>query len=192
MTRHEKINTVLSLIAITVALATPFVTYFWLDPTLQAFKHRGRLQISSSKDTSARHQEEIRIILGLEPEPINFDVEILNVGELPAKDIQIVAQYDSGAPQTVSLGFEPPIQYDAVTRADQVFITMKRALASKDKIKVTFRDNPSRISVSNEFGESSTVDTGLAWFKRAGELKNELGKPVNSQKPNKALQLTAR
>jgi hypothetical protein len=138
VTRHEKLNTALSLIAITVAVATPFVTYFGLDPTLQAFKHRARLQVSSSKDTEALRQNTIRIILELEPEPINFDVEILNVGELPAKDIQIVAQYHSGVPEPVSVAFEPPAQYDVVARADQMFITMNRALASKTRSKLPF------------------------------------------------------
>jgi hypothetical protein len=180
VTRNEKVNTALSVVAIIIAAATPFVAYFWLDPTLQAFKHRGKLQVSSSKDTAEFRRGLIKAIIensdGFNPVQIKFDVEILNIGDLPAKDIQIVAQYASAAPKEASLKFEPLVQYDVVPRANQVFITVKRPLASQDKLKVTFLDNPSRISVSNEFGETSTIDTDLGWFYNPAQIKEENGK----------------
>jgi hypothetical protein len=190
VTRYEKITTVLSIIAIAFAMANPFLFYLWLNPSLQEFKHRARLQVSSSKDSSQFNtQVERKIILDgndeTESVPISFDLQILNVGEMPAKDVQIVAQYYTAAPEKPLIIFDPPTQYEVVNRSNQIFVTVKRPIAAQDRLKVSFKDYPSQVSVSNEFGETSTIDTELGWFHRSGELKKEIQKYTESQKPNK-------
>ena len=114
--------------------------------------------------------------------PIDFELAIVNIGELPAKDVQIVAQYDSRVPEKPSFVFEPPSQYELVTRPNQLFLTLKRPIAAKDQLKVTFKDYPSRISVANEFGETSTIDTELGSFHRDAELREEIRHYIESQK----------
>ncbi|HVQ38513.1 MAG TPA: hypothetical protein VMS31_13325 [Pyrinomonadaceae bacterium] len=99
---------------------------------------------------------------------------------MAAKDVQIVAQYYAEAPEKPLITFDPPSQYEVVNRSNQIFVTLKRPIAAKAKLKVSFKDYPSQVSVSNEFGETSTIDTELGWFHRARELKKE----IESQKPN--------
>lgn len=194
MTRYEKITVLVSIVALVVAATNPFVVYKWLNPPLkqirEEFKQRARLQVSSNSASDEYHMQVIRKIImdGNDDSysvPIDFNLEILNIGELPAKDVQIVAQYDSRTPEKPSFVFEPPSQYELVIRPNQLFLTVKRPIAAKDKLKVTFKDYPSRVSVANEFGETSTIDTQLGSFHRDAELREEIRNYIESQKPDK-------
>jgi len=177
MTRYEKVSVILSLAAMLLSVCSPILMYSWLDPTLKAFGLRGRLQVSSSKDKDRRefHNEVIRAIImdDLEVPNIKFDVEIQNVGELPASGIQIVVQYADQA-KDGGVTFEPPVQFEATYRGTQTFISLRRALAPRDKLRITLTDNPSKILVSNEFGETSIVDTDLGWFRTENTIRDML------------------
>ena len=193
MTRYEKVTVLVSFVALIIAAANPFIVYKWLNPPLkeikQELKQRGRLQVSSNRGSEDYHRQVIRKIImedDSDTVPIDFNVEIVNIGELPANNVQIVVQYDSRVPEKPSFIFEPPSQYDLVTRPDQLFLTVKRPIAAKDKLKVTFKDYPSRVAVSNEFGETSTIDTDLGSFHRDAELREELRNYLESKKPENA------
>lgn len=175
MTRYEKVSVILSLAAMLLSVCSPILMYSWLDPTLKAFGLRGRLQVSSSKDRREFHNEVIRAIImdDLEVPNIKFDVEIQNVGELPASGIQIVVQYADQA-KDGGVTFEPPVQFEATYRGTQTFISLRRALAPRDKLRMTLADNPSKILVSNEFGETSIVDTDLGWFRTENTIRDML------------------
>lgn len=193
MTRYEKVTVSVSVLALIIAASNPFIVYKWLNPPLkeikQELKQRGRLQVSSNRGSRDYHMQVMRKIImddDSDTVPIDFNLEIVNIGELPANNVQIVAQYDSKAPEQPLFIFEPPSQYDLVTRPDQLFLTVKRPIAAKDKLKVTFRDYPSRVAVSNEFGETSTIDTDLGSFHRDAELKEEIRNYIESKKSDNA------
>ena len=193
MTKYEKLTVIVSVLALVVAAANPFIVYKWLNPPLkeikQELKQRGRLQVSSNRSSNEYHMQVMRKIImedDSETIPIAFNLEIVNVGEMPANNVQIVAQYDSKAPDKPAFVFEPPSQYDLIARPDQLFVTVKRPIAPKDTLKVTFKDYPSRVAVSNEFGETSTIDTELGSFHRDAELKQELRSYFESKKTDSA------
>jgi hypothetical protein len=171
MNKYEKVSIFLSIAAVIISILSPFLTYFWLDPTLKAFSLRGRLQVSSNQDHSSYQFAIIEsIIRDTEVPNIPFDISILNIGQLPASGIQIVAHYEDEA-KDEGLTFQPPVQYEAVLRGTEKFITLKRPLAAQDKLKVIFSDHPSKIAVSNEYGETSILDTGLGSFRREAAAK---------------------
>jgi len=87
-----------------------------------------------------------------------------NIGKLPANGILVVVQYDDGAIER-SFTLEHPGPYESSSQGNQTSITLKRPLPPDEKFKLTFSDYPSRILVSNEFGETSTIDTDLGWFR---------------------------
>src|SRR5947207_14338815 len=113
MTRYERISMYVSIVAVVISLGSPILMYYWLDPTLKAFSLRGRLQVSSSPEDAELRKKLINSILTHEsPTPvIHFDVEVLNIGQLPANGIQIVAQYFSD-PKEGEVTFEPPAQFE--------------------------------------------------------------------------------
>lgn len=191
MTRYEKSTVVVSMLALVVAAANPFVVYRWLSPSVkeikEELKQRARLQVSSNSASDEYRRQVIRKIIidgseGSETVPIDFEIEIVNIGELPAKDVQMVVQYDSRTPEKPAFVFDPPSQFDLVTRPNQLFLTINRPIAAKDKLKVTFKDYPSRVSVSNEFGETTTLDTRLGEFHRDKELRDEIRRSIESEK----------
>lgn len=162
MTRYEKISMYLSIVALLLSLGSPILMYYWLDPTLKAFSLRGRLQVSSSPEYADLHRKAIEALLtGSELPEIVFDVEVLNIGELPASGIQIITQYNLSGVKEGGVTFDPPVLYEVSYHGTERFITLKRSLAPKDKLKIFFTDYPNRVVISNEFGESSILDTGL-------------------------------
>jgi hypothetical protein len=47
LTKYEKLSAFLSALALLVAISSPIVTYFLLDPELRQFSRRGQLQVSA-------------------------------------------------------------------------------------------------------------------------------------------------
>lgn len=170
MTKNEKATLMLSIVALLVSVISPFVAYQFLDPTLKQFSLRGRLLVSNpelSGGAAAR-----ALLLSGSPTPIEFNIEVVNIGELPANGIQVVAQYYAEAKEG-GVTFEPPVQYEIRHTGSQTFITLKRSLAPQDKLKISFADEPKRVVVSNEFGESSILDNISAIFSHAIQISNE-------------------
>jgi hypothetical protein len=162
MTRYERISIALAIVALVIAVAGPFITYRWLDPELQSFSNRAKLQVVGKPVGS--------FILYTLDEPITlpqaYEVEITNTGKLPAKDIKIVLRYDD-EPQfddqsTFGFNFDTPTVYEVETKYGQRILALNRPLPPNDKVKITFRNLPNLISVANEFGETTILDTGLS------------------------------
>ena len=154
MTRYERISIIIAITALLLAIASPIVSYFWFDPQLQAFRHRARLQVSGSSITGGNTAPD--------PVPV-FHVQIVNIGELPGKDIRLVVQYSRESEPNPKaqhiIKFGPPVPYEIVNKQDQDFVLISRPLAPQDKIDVSFMEMPSMISVSNEVGETSVIQT---------------------------------
>jgi hypothetical protein len=182
MTKSEKLSTILSVVAISISILTPIFSYYWLDPSLQAFKLRARLQVSghpskalseylkkqnpspvaikeTDPDRSNIVNKAFQEALEMSALDTSYEVEIVNVGKLPAKDIQIVAEYIEHSENGIQ--FDPPVQSDLVSRDNKTFITLKRPLAPQDKIKIVFKVPPVSLWVSNEFGETDTIKTDI-------------------------------
>jgi hypothetical protein len=171
MNKYEKLSLSLSILALVISISVPIASYYWFDPTLKQFGLRGRLQVSSSKDERDYHNEIIRAIIMEETPKLGFNVEIVNIGELPANGIQIISQYFDQATDG-GVTFEPILQYESTCRGSQKFIMLKRPLAPHDKLKITFNDNPDKISISNEFGETSIIDSDLGSFRVEASIMN--------------------
>ncbi len=174
MTKAEKITISISAIAVLISIATPIATYLWLDPKVKEFNERARLQVTvddPNKDLDSS-------MSSWDPYKIN----ILNIGKLPAKDIQIVIRFKTELPAFDYFEFDPPLQYEIHSTAHESFITLKRPLASQDSLNMIFyRGVPSLLTVSTDTGETSTINTG---YESIGPAE---GKEI---KPNKKVKST--
>lgn len=152
MTKYEKLSTVLSGLALIAAILSPFISYRWLDPQLQAFRNRARLPVTGFP---LKDNEESRGI---------FVVKILNVGELPSNEIRLVLNFEETrlsrySPPDHSIVFDPLVPFEVAKKGEQDFILINRPLAPKDELQMFLKSMPSTITVSNEVGETSVVVT---------------------------------
>ncbi len=147
MTKYEKVNTVMSGLALLLAIASPFIAYRWLDPQMQSFRHRARLHVTPYNF----HQDTFK------DKP--YKIEITNIGQLPAKDVLMTLQYlnkEEAADTDIQL--LPPIPVDIVIKEDTKFVTLKKSIASQDMFQVQFTVTPKTVWVATEFGETTIVD----------------------------------
>lgn len=165
LTTTEKWTIGLSLTAIIVSMISPITSYYWFDPQFQTFRNRARLQISSTNPINFNQKEPKPVIeIDLWEIPSYSDVEILNIGQLPAKDVQIVFNYTKLVEDeklNPSITFEPPILSEITIREKTVFVTLKKAIAPQEKIKVKINPIPDNIWVYNEFGEGNSIQTNI-------------------------------
>lgn len=184
----EKWTLGLSIAAVLISIGMPVVSYYWFDPQLQTFMNRAKLQIvevkkeavvttngpSSFEDIKNEEMWWKSLSAFFEFNP--WSAEIHNTGNLSGKDVLVAAKYSSPLiekkEEKASLGvampdikFEPPAPFEKVVNGDTIMITLKRAIAPQDKIKVTFSSMPNTVWVSNEYGESSSIETAAGSFR---------------------------
>jgi hypothetical protein len=186
MTKYDKINLIIAIIGVVVAILSPFITYHWLDPQLQSFAHRPRFQISAIEKTGTRKVSELKVGKDMDFDKalkawaedfdnVTYDVAIVNVGELPAKDALITTQYRPfSQPDTSSISptFNPPMPVEISNKVDTQFITIKRPIGPHEKIDISFPRKPKAIYASTtEFGDStiflpqSNIPSVVIWDK---------------------------
>ena len=196
MSKYEKLSTILSVLALIAAISSPFVSYRWLDPQLQAFRNRARLQVTGTYIDPKSHQSIDWKDPKSLPEVLTYayEVKITNIGQLPGKDIKIVTTNTSGAtiafyppptptptPSVTPFTFSPPIPYDIIEKDGQKFITITRALAPNDTLIMTFDLKPLTIAVSNDFGETTLLDTRMS-FSQVVESLRRAPPPIKTSK----------
>ena len=172
MTKYEKVSTGLSILAVVLAIALPIVSYYWLDPDLRNFKRRARLQVIGD---ALYELETVHLpdegATSRWSQNGDYQVRIANVGQSPGKEIRIVTQDDTcpgdeKTETTHSFDFDPPVPYEQINKNNQTFITIARPLSPQETIRLTFRPSPLRVAVSNEFGETTLLETGV--FRKRG------------------------
>ena len=163
MTKSEKISTILSIVAIVLSIASPFVAYRFLDPSLQAYGVRGRLRVSADSrwDWNATQTET--------KEPTTYRIELLNIGSLPAEEIRVVAKYYSSQVKP-SVTVFPLVETENSSSDDQHFITVKPPLAPQHELMVEFSTIPEVITVTSKSGDTTTIFTGARWSKDGTKL----------------------
>ncbi len=126
MTKAEKIGIYFSAAALIISIASPIATYLWLNPNLKAFNDRARLQVIAPAKNGV-----LCFLTTYSGDPF-CQVSILNIGKLPARDVQIVIQYQEDIPVEKELfSFEPSLNYETHNQGKQMFITLKRAIQRK-------------------------------------------------------------
>ena len=187
MTKAEKIFISLAVMSLVISIASPITGYYWLDPSLKAFKDRARLQLTSGYTKAYNLQLMRELAPDQRPEGIGnkplLTLRILNVGNLPAKEIQVVLQHmgiDSSSPLS-SFVFDPPVQYEVKNEKQQSFIVIKRPLPAHEEIKMALLSTPELVTVSNEYGETSVFDSGIR------ELPLEVRSVIPEDKNNKGI-----
>jgi hypothetical protein len=160
MTRYERLTVILSSIAVIISAVSPIGVYYWLDPQRQSFLHRARLQVTMEPKHrygvggSWGSDYWITTISGAD------ELKIVNIGELPAKDVLITAQHLYLPAQGSVPSISPPYPIESNIKDFTQFITLKKPIAPHETLTVKFSGSPKVIWVSNEFGETSTVLTG--------------------------------
>jgi len=175
MTRAEKVSISLAVISLVISISTPIATYFWLDPNIRAFKDRAKLQVSGDLTDTRIIQDLGKVVVSRSGS--FYDLSVLNVGKLPAKEIQIVAQYGIAPPDDRLFTLDPPLHYEIRNVGRQTFITIKRPLPVQDSFKVTFVEIPFLLTVSSESGESTVIN--IAALSLEKYLSEQLGKDTS-------------
>lgn len=163
MTKYEKISTAISIIALLLSIAAPIFIYYWLDPTLQSFKLRARLQTVAVPSVVRGYTDGSSAYVTFGPPGLDgkdYKIEILNIGQLPARDMQVIAEYDDSYQDEPSFTIDPPALIESKISNNKMYITVKRPLAPQDKMRITFAVSPVTIWILNEFGETDTIHTG--------------------------------
>jgi hypothetical protein len=179
MGKYDTLNMKLTIVGLCIAVlglilgvAAPFITYRWLDPQLQSLSHRPRFKILTLQEKGPRKVAEFKIkkvsdedfdkAFAAWSDDIDngaYSVVITNVGELPAKDALITAQYRTiPASSPPSVTFNPPVLTETSNSGDIQFITIKKPIAAHDKLEIRFSRTPKVIYAStSEFGEAVTL-----------------------------------
>jgi hypothetical protein len=163
MTQYEMLTLILSSLAILTAIASPVITYYWLDPQLQAFRNRARLQIEDAYHVNTQ------VIPAKSPGELtrtiaqsNWSLLITNTGALPAKDVQIVFRYEQineNETRDPKFVFEPPTTVEQTAKDNEITVLLKRPIAPEGELRLTTSDEPNDVWVYNEFGEGSNIRT---------------------------------
>jgi hypothetical protein len=153
-------------LAILISIISPFITYYFLNPELKSFRNRGRLKVESgneiTKHTIPANPPEI-------PEAIDYllarkdwNLIVTNIGNMPAKEVQIVFRYTSlgpGEKPNPEVTVDPPTPFELSTEGNELTLRLKRAIAVGDGINVTVRTDPDWACAYNEFGEGTCLET---------------------------------
>jgi hypothetical protein len=189
ISNFEKITLALSIVAILFSILSPFITYFLLDPQIQSFKNRARLQISSPtsfmiEDSDVNIEIEDKTasdkkVGGFNPLP-RWELHIENIGELPAKDVQIVFRYnqdinikETGNKIVESINFDTPYLPETKINNNDIFITLNKPIPPQGKIKLKIGYTPDTVTVLNEFGEQNIIQTQAGFAKIYNKLKKD-------------------
>ena len=169
MTKVEKIGIGFSATALIISIISPIATYYWLDPNIKAFNNRARVRISIPGYGEPLSGFSPSLYTG---NPFR-EAKITNLGNLPAKDVQVVIEYKETPPiGEDDFRFSPPLQYEAIVRGNDVFITLKRAIPTTDSVSITFLTiPPTLLTVSTEYGETHTVRNSI--FEKVKKPQNQ-------------------
>lgn len=191
LTKAEKWSIGLSIVAVVISIAMPFISYFWLDPQLQSFRNRARLQLNSGEifpNSKPPDPNNLNYPKKTETDFIEIDssqpwyIEILNVGGMPAKEVQIVFAYPSQSEKQPELIFEPPSANELVQKGNNYIITLKRSIAPQDKVKISTLVVPDEVWVYSEFGESNNIKTNMHLVRRQRRIIEQVMKMLKGFK----------
>ena len=127
MTKFEKLSIIFSSIALLLAFIFPFIDYFLLDPTLQAYKHRPQLLVQEIESSDTDNTRTLEIL-------------IQNIGLLPTKELKIAIQpinSDINLPPKSNLRISPPSPHEIEMINGTAYLTIERAFGSENKLTVS-------------------------------------------------------
>jgi hypothetical protein len=173
---------VLAIIAIGLSIIMPFlaavITYEILAVRLERQKNVMALELENQKsklaelreDRKSRPQLLISNVKKSSDEKESLSFEVANVGQSPAKELQIIVwstAYDSLSKATDKkeairnhVLIYPGIQFDPELEGGvipTIRITFKRPLAPQEKLSVTLFEIPTSVSIQNQYGELTPV-----------------------------------
>lgn len=180
MTRYEKISIIFSAFALFFAICSPFISYYWFDPQIQAFQNRGKIKAQRYDPDFKGKTRELEDLAGdgggisfdkaLTFQRHSFSIEIQNVGNLPAKDVLVVYRFiqepeSEDHPQEIEIprfSVSPILPIEVKNGYGETTITFKQPLVPNSKIILESSMTPSSAWVANEFGEGENVPTPLS------------------------------
>jgi len=155
MSSFERLSLFMSGAALLLAIGVPIISFFWLDPQLQTFRRRAILQVNPIVESATGAGVDIAHVLTDK----NYEIEIMNVGASPAKEVSLTLQYGEPITDQFDLTINPPFRTEASNKTNTKFVTLKEPIAPNDKIDVKFAPTPDTIWITNEFGERTILNT---------------------------------
>ncbi len=171
MSYYEKWSLAISIIAIIAAIAGPILTYFILDPQVQAFRNRAQLKVASSSFMKTTMMSNNGKPVGV-PIPA-WELEIRNTGSLPARDVTAILRYqrykdpETGLEETsrlpsssdeIQLSLSPPSRYEIEILNNEFVVSLKTPIAPGDAVRLNAVE-PDSVWVSNDSGEFIMTQT---------------------------------
>lgn len=157
MTRYERLNTVLAILALLLALASPFVSYYWFDPYFQSFRHRPKFQLSAQSVTFVYEYDLSGNLRRVGETGTGSNITLVNNGDAAAKEPLITILYKNERDVSMPIELSPPFPAEVTVNGNTKFIVLKRPLGPKETLGITFPEVSATLWASNEFGESATL-----------------------------------
>ncbi len=162
----ERLNLTLSTAALLVSVALAVLGYYWFVPALREYELRGRLEVTGKKVEEPHRTGD--------PE-VSYEVDIVNIGSLPTKEIQLIARYPlllttrtidgqrisipwDGDPIPKVEAIDPPLPVE--TSEDGTKIVVRQALSPKEHLRIGFSHTPVTVWVLTDSGDPKVVQTG--------------------------------
>ncbi len=143
---HDTWNTLIAALSLLIAIASPFITYQWLDPKKQEIRHLPKLEVTKA--------------FFREPDSQRFGVIVTNKGLMPATNITIVFQsiMPWKSPPT-KVEIDPPAPHSVQMLPDSVVIKLDRALGKEQMMTIDLVDVKAQMDVwvYSDQGEAKAV-----------------------------------
>jgi hypothetical protein len=132
MTRFEKLTVACSVAALLISLATPVVTYYFLDPQAKDYEKRGLL---AAADTEAWETYLTDPKTNVRTGPfLDFSTTLYNIGSRPIKELKVVVATN----ETVALSAEDRLVTNSSNAENLHEYVIAGALSPKGKITLRF------------------------------------------------------
>ncbi len=150
MTKYEKFTLIISVIAISLSIVSPIVSYFWLNSYELQLRYRPIIEVETREIISS--------------DTIDFYMTISNNGRLPAKELQIVIELVSSKvslPDANMIEISPYSAEEVTKVNGKVIVGLKRPLGA---------DKTTELSIHNIRKPNTYIDSAIV-----GRVYSEYG-----------------
>ena len=132
MTRFEKLTVTCSVAALLISLATPAVTYYFLDPQAKDYEKRGLLAAANTEAWST-YITDSKTNVRTGPF-LDFSTTLYNIGSRPIKELKVfIATKDA-----ISLSAEDRLVTSSTNRENLHEYVIAGAIPPKEKVMLRF------------------------------------------------------
>ena len=157
MTTSARLTLIISSLALVVSLlaaaVSPWVTYHWFDPTTKPFKERA-VFVSVRSDTTAPESAGSSKEQSID---VRVEIELQNIGHLPANNAKIVAVVTAGKVTEPTIGVADRVAERTKASGSIFEYSLSQPVAPDSKITITARGSLVGLYLFTEYGDKTVL-----------------------------------